>query len=108
MIPTPAIVLGIVNNEHPDGIFNVSSLDALGSLSQSILQLDGVIARARAAGAQYSQRELPFEAGPGAARRNVDVTVTPFEPAGRGLRFLIPVAHCTTISLCLGQLRFSG
>ncbi|MDH4314732.1 MAG: efflux RND transporter permease subunit [Gammaproteobacteria bacterium] len=39
-----AIVLGIVNNEHPDGIFNVSSLDALSSLSQSILQLDGVIA----------------------------------------------------------------
>ena len=38
-----AIVVGIVNIEHPEGIFNVSSLAALHSLSRSILELDGVI-----------------------------------------------------------------
>ena len=39
-----AIVVGIVNETHPDGIYNVASLGALHSLSQSILELDGVIA----------------------------------------------------------------
>ncbi|HEX9851573.1 MAG TPA: RND transporter, partial [Woeseiaceae bacterium] len=39
-----AIVVGIVNNDHADGIFNPGSLAALHSLSQSILELDGVIA----------------------------------------------------------------
>jgi len=39
-----AIVVGIVNEDHPDGIYNVKSLTALHSLSTSILGLDGVIA----------------------------------------------------------------
>ena len=39
-----AIVVGIVNDSHPNGIYNVESLTALHSLSQSILELDGVIA----------------------------------------------------------------
>jgi predicted RND superfamily exporter protein len=39
-----AIVVGIVNDSHPDGIFNVESLTALHALSNSILELDGVIA----------------------------------------------------------------
>ena len=39
-----AIVVGIVNNGHPEGIFNARSLAALHSLSASILQLEGVIA----------------------------------------------------------------
>lgn len=38
-----AIVVGIVNEDHPDGIYNPESLSALHSLSGSILALDGVI-----------------------------------------------------------------
>ncbi len=38
-----AIVVGIVNRQHPDGIYNVESLTALHELSNAILQLDGVI-----------------------------------------------------------------
>jgi len=39
-----AIVVGIVNETHPDGIYNTESLASLHSLSNSILALDGVIA----------------------------------------------------------------
>jgi len=39
-----AIVVGIVNETDPDGIFNPRSLAALHQLSKSILELDGVIA----------------------------------------------------------------
>jgi len=39
-----AIVVGIVNETHPDGIYNVESLGALHRLSNAILALDGVIA----------------------------------------------------------------
>ena len=39
-----AIVVGIVNEDHPNGIYNVESLTALHSLSNAILELDGVIA----------------------------------------------------------------
>ena len=39
-----AIVVGIVNESHPDGIYNPESLASLHSLSNSILALDGVIA----------------------------------------------------------------
>ena len=39
-----AIVVGMVNDEHPDGIYNVESLAALHELSRRILALDGVIA----------------------------------------------------------------
>ncbi|MEQ9563917.1 MAG: RND transporter, partial [Woeseiaceae bacterium] len=39
-----AIVVGIVNEDDPNGIFNVDSLAALHSLNNSILELDGVIA----------------------------------------------------------------
>lgn len=38
-----AIVVGIVNNEDENGIFNVSSLTALHTLSNAILGIDGVI-----------------------------------------------------------------
>ena len=38
-----AIVVGIVNDSHPDGIYNVRSLTALHELSEAILALDGVI-----------------------------------------------------------------
>ena len=39
-----AIVVGIVNESHPAGVFNAKSLAALHSLSASILELEGVIA----------------------------------------------------------------
>ncbi len=39
-----AIVVGVVNADHPDGIYNVDSLSALHRLSSAILKLDGVIA----------------------------------------------------------------
>jgi len=38
-----AIVVGIVNDSHPDGIYNAQSLAALHSLSASILELEGVV-----------------------------------------------------------------
>jgi predicted RND superfamily exporter protein len=38
------IVIGVVNETDPNGIYNVASLTALHNLTQSILALDGVIA----------------------------------------------------------------
>ena len=38
-----SIVLGVVNDSHPDGIYNVDSLGALHRLSRAILEIDGVI-----------------------------------------------------------------
>ena len=38
-----ALVVGIVNESHPDGIYNVETLGALHELSKAILALDGVI-----------------------------------------------------------------
>ena len=38
-----AIVVGMVNDSHPNGIFNARSLAALHNLSASILELEGVI-----------------------------------------------------------------
>ncbi|MGI9344560.1 MAG: efflux RND transporter permease subunit [Gammaproteobacteria bacterium] len=38
-----AIVVGIVNDDHPDGIYNVASLTALHALNGAILEIDGVV-----------------------------------------------------------------
>ena len=38
-----AIVVGVVNDSHPNGVFNAKSLAALHSLSTSILELEGVV-----------------------------------------------------------------
>ena len=38
-----AIVVGIVNEQHPDGIYNVRTLTAIHELSAAILELDGVV-----------------------------------------------------------------
>lgn len=38
-----AIVVGVVNHDHADGIYNVESLTALHALSMSILELEGVV-----------------------------------------------------------------
>ena len=39
-----AVVVGVVNDDHPDGIYNPESLAALHAVSESILGMDGVIA----------------------------------------------------------------
>jgi hypothetical protein len=39
-----ALVVGIVNENHPHGIYNVESLAALHTLSAQILELEGVVA----------------------------------------------------------------
>ena len=71
-------------NEPAEDIFGVSRNQAAGRPMRDLLktntELEGVVSRARAAGAQYSRREIPFEAGPGAPPRVLDVTVTPFDP----------------------------
>ena len=38
-----AIVVGVVNESHPQGIYNAESLGALHALGKSILEMDGVI-----------------------------------------------------------------
>ena len=40
-----AIVVGLVEREHPDGIYNPASLGALYRATERILELDGVVAR---------------------------------------------------------------
>ncbi len=59
------IVVGIVNDSHPNGIFNVDSLTALHGLSRSILALDGVIAPDVASLSQVDNIE---QEGPGTIR----------------------------------------
>ena len=58
-------------NEPAEDMFGISRNQAAGRSMRDLLksngELEGVISRARAAGAQYSRREIPFEAGPGCA-----------------------------------------
>jgi len=86
-------------NEPAEDLFGVSRNQAMGRAVRDLLksntELEGVVSRARAAGAQYSRREIPFEAGPGAPPRVLDVTVTPFEPPGRSGGVLIELADTT-------------
>jgi two-component system nitrogen regulation sensor histidine kinase GlnL len=86
-------------NEPAEDLFGVSRNHATGRSIRDLLkanvELDGVIARARAAGAQYSQRELAFEAGPGSAHRNLDVTVSPFDSAGHSGGVIVELADAT-------------
>jgi two-component system nitrogen regulation sensor histidine kinase GlnL len=87
-------------NEPAEDLFGLSRNQALGRSLRELLKanadLEGVVARARAAGAQYSRREIPFEAGPGAPPRVLDVTVTPFDPPGRaGGGVLVELADTT-------------
>jgi two-component system, NtrC family, nitrogen regulation sensor histidine kinase GlnL len=86
-------------NEPAEDLFGLSRNQAMGrgvrDLLKSNLELEGVVSRARAAGAQYSRREIPFEAGPGAPLRVLDVTVTPFDPPGRVGGVLVELADTT-------------
>jgi two-component system nitrogen regulation sensor histidine kinase GlnL len=86
-------------NEPAEDLFGMSRNQAMGRAVRDLLktntELEGVVSRARAAGAQYSRREIPFEAGPGAPPRVLDVTVTPFDPPGRSGGVLIELADTT-------------
>jgi two-component system nitrogen regulation sensor histidine kinase GlnL len=86
-------------NEPAEDLFGVSRSHAAGRSIRDLLkanaELDGVISRARAAGAQYSRRELPFEAGPAAPPRTLDVTVTPFEEPGHPGGVIVELADVT-------------
>ena len=86
-------------NEPAEGLFGIGRNHAAGRAVQDLLrtnvELEAVIGRARAAGAQYSRRELPFEAGPGAPVRFVDLTVTPFDAPGHPGGVIVELADVT-------------
>jgi two-component system nitrogen regulation sensor histidine kinase GlnL len=86
-------------NEPAEDLFGVSRNQAAGRSIRDLLkanvELDGVISRARAAGAQYSRRELPFEGGPAAPPRTLDVTVTPFDEPGHPGGVIVELADVT-------------
>jgi two-component system nitrogen regulation sensor histidine kinase GlnL len=86
-------------NEPAEDLFGVSRNQAAGRAARDLLkaniELEGVISRARAASAQYSRREIPFEAGPGAPLRTLDVTVTPFDQPGRPGGVIVELADTT-------------
>lgn len=86
-------------NEPAEDFFATSRNQAAGrsfrDLVKSNVELDGVVSRARVAGAQYSRRELPFEAGPATATRYVNVTVTPYDAPGWPGGSLVEIADVT-------------
>ena len=86
-------------NEQAEDFFGVSRNQIGGRPLRDLLrqlgELDALIARARAASAQYSRRELSIAGSHGAPARTVDVTVTPFDAPGRPGGFLIEIADVT-------------
>ena len=86
-------------NEPAEDLFGTSRNQAAGrtfrDLLKSNVDLDGVVDRARAAGAQYARRDLPFDPGPGAAARVVNVTVTPYDAPGHPGGSLVEIADVT-------------
>jgi uncharacterized protein len=60
-----AIVVGLVESDHPDGIYNPASLGALHRATERILELDGVVARDLMA---LSVADNIDQAGPGTVR----------------------------------------
>jgi two-component system, NtrC family, nitrogen regulation sensor histidine kinase GlnL len=86
-------------NEPAEDLFGVSRNQAAGRALRDLLktnaELDGVISRARVACAQYSRRDLPFDPGPGAVARVVNVTVTPYDAPGYPGGALVEIADVT-------------
>jgi two-component system nitrogen regulation sensor histidine kinase GlnL len=86
-------------NEPAEDLLAASRNHAAGRSVREVLkgnvELEAVIARARAAGAQYSRRELPFESGPAAPPRFVDLTVTPFDAPGFPGGVVVEIADVT-------------
>jgi len=60
-----AIVVGLVERDHPDGIYNTASLGALFRATERILELDGVVAQDLMA---LSVADNIDQAGPGTVR----------------------------------------
>src|SRR5688572_5680023 len=73
-------------NEQAEDFFGASRNQVGGRPLRDLLrhsvELEGVIDRARGAGAPYSRRELTLEGTHGMASRVVDVTITPFDAPG--------------------------
>jgi two-component system nitrogen regulation sensor histidine kinase GlnL len=86
-------------NEPAEDFFGVSRNQIGGrplrDLTRHSEELEAVIDRARAAGAQYSRRELPLEGAHGLPSRVVDVTISPFDAPGRPGGFLVEIADVT-------------
>ena len=86
-------------NEPAEDLFGVSRNQAHGrsmrDLLESNTELEGVVARARAAQAQYSRARFHSRRAPGAPPRVLDVTVTPFDPPGRTGGVVIELADTT-------------
>jgi two-component system nitrogen regulation sensor histidine kinase GlnL len=86
-------------NEPAEDLLAVSRNQAAGRSVRDVLkgnvELDAVINRARAAGAQYSRRDLPFETGPAAPPRFVNLTVTPFDAPGFPGGVIVEIADVT-------------
>jgi len=86
-------------NEPAEDLFGTSRNQAAGRALRDLLkvnaELHSVISRARAAGAQYSRRDLPIDPGPGATARVVNVTVTPYDAPGCPGGSLVEIADVT-------------
>ncbi len=86
-------------NEPAEDLLEASRNHAVGRGIGEVLrgnsELNAVIDRARAAGAQYSRRELPFETSPSSPPRLVDLTVTPYDAPGQPGGVLIEIADVT-------------
>lgn len=74
-----AIVVGAVNEDHPDGVFNPESLSALVELTDAILALDGVIDRDLMS---LSTADNITQAGPGTIRFEWMMQQAPEDAAG--------------------------
>jgi two-component system nitrogen regulation sensor histidine kinase GlnL len=86
-------------NEPAEDLLEQSRNQAVGRGIRELLrgnaELDAVIERARAAGAQYSRRELPFETGPASPPRFVDLTVRPYDAPGHPGGAIVEIADVT-------------
>ena len=86
-------------NEPAEDLFGVSRNTAGGRSLKELLrnnaELETLVARARAAGAPCSRRELHLAGNPGAPERVIDVTVSPFDQPGRPGGVLVEIADVT-------------
>lgn len=87
-------------NEPAEGLFGLSRKHAAGHTARELLgnntDIEKVILRALASGAQCSRRELPFVRGGSVGRlRYVDVTATPFDQPGHAGGVSVELADVT-------------
>jgi len=86
-------------NEPAEDLLEASRNQAVGRGFHDLLrgnaELEGVVARALAAGTQYSRRELPFESGPSAPPRVINITVAPYDAPGYPDGALVEISDVT-------------